>query len=423
MNTQAGSGVRQLWLVVFWIVMAFQVTILSTTLQIELLGRLANVLTLGIFGLCALGVLVRKHSERVLFFYCFPMLLLVTGYSVNILRSGHIEAMSHVGLLLPWLAALSVPFMRGFDWRRFWKFYYVFMLAVSMIGLLEYAAVFFGWISPTTIETDKGSFLKGFATIFFELDNKEANNRMYGVFWEPGTYAMHLLPAMIYGMVQRRFFGLLVFATCLVLTGSLGGFLGLGIMLAVLCYWNAWQRSASAAMWVISLGVLVLLIVGPFAYDYGMTLYQEKGVSATAREDNLSVFFLRFWDIVFEAPLGMDLSGEALSAFEGGDQIYAGSNFAIGNALTLGGLMAMLGYVLFLATNVFCWLQGLLLRRQDRLVACVIVSFPAMLTFAVQRMTVFDSALYSFLYAAPMLALLRGEALTRQETLPLLRSS
>jgi len=178
-------------------------------------------------------------------------------------------------------------------------------------------------------------------------------------------------------------------------------------MLMFLCYWKAWQRGPGTAMVVIGVGVLTLLIAVPFAYDYAMTTYQSKGDSASTREANLSVFFLRFWDIVFDAPLGMDLSGAQLSTLEGGDQIYAGSNFAIGNALTFGGLMAMLGYVLFLTVNFVCWLQSLLQRQQDNLFACVVISFPAMLSFVVQRMTVFDSALYAFLYAAPMLALLR----------------
>jgi hypothetical protein len=395
--------------VLFWIVLVFQVSILPDVLGIGFIARIANIFAVLVFLVGALGMLSAKRSQRVLYFYVFPIMLVIAGYAINILRSGRIEALSHFGLILPWFAALSVPFILRFDYERYWRLFYRFMIVVSVVALVEYGAVFAGLLSPTSLTTRYGEFVKGVFTIFHSLDDDVVYNRMYGVFAEPGTYAMFLLLALSYALVHKRVIAAVVFMTCMVFTASLGGYLGLVILLLTHAYWIARRKSATTVA-IIGLGALLVLALaaGPLI-DFLTMIYENRaqGESLTVRQSNVSLFFVHFFDILFSAPFGMELKGEALSTLQGSDPLYIGSNFTVGNALVLGGLLSLLGYTMFLIANTLCWLQGLLRHEQGKLIACVYISFPALMSFVVQRTTVFDSALYSFLFAAPLLAVMR----------------
>jgi len=400
----------KLWPAVFWIVLVFQVSILPDVLGVTVLARIANALVLILFFMCALSVLTRRMSERVAQFYVFPILLVILGYVLNIARSGHIDALSHLGLVLPWLGALSVPFMRGVSWERYWLSFYRFMVVVSVIALVEYAAVFENLLTPTLISTRYGEFLKGVFTIFHGLDDGVAYERMYGVFPEPGTYAMLLLPVMGYGLIHRRFLAVALFFTCLVFTGSLGGYLGLVVLLFTYAYWLGRTRSPAVGVAVVLAVLMVAALAGGAAYDIVKGMYDNRAgtESASLRESNVSLFFRNFSSLVFEMPLGMDLTGGTLSTLGNSSRLYIGSNFSIGTALILGGIASMLGYVSFLVVNIAWWLRGLGARWNDKNAASVYVGLPALATFIVQRTTIFEYAIYAFLFAAPVLASLRS---------------
>lgn len=401
------------WSLVFWVVAIFQVSILPDTLGIGLVGRIVNTLTLAGLLACSLGSLAGRMSERVLVFYCFPVVLIIIGYLVNIVRSLSLDALSYLGLVLPWAAALSVPFTRGFDSNHYWRLFYRFMLIVSIIALIEYAAVFLGFLGTRPIKTSRGEFLKGIFTIFHGLDdpNEPVYERMYGVFAEPGTCAMYLLPALAYALVHRRVLAAILFLACVALTVSLGGYIGLVVLLLTFVYWETGNRSTVTKIVTWLCVLIVLVIAAGSLYGLYIETYQQKGESATMREENVTLFFSHFFEIVFQAPLGMDLKGESLSSLAS-ERLYIGSNFSIGNALEIGGLTALLSYTMFLIVNTACWLRAMIQRSQtnNKALACVCVSFPVMVTFAVQRATLFDSALYSFLFAGPMLALLRRDS-------------
>ncbi len=402
------SRYLRVWSVVFWVVAIFQVSIIPDTLGIGLVARIVNTLALAALLACSLGTLAGRMSERVLVFYCLPVVLIIIGYLVNIARSASLDSLGYLGLVLPWAAALSVPFTRGFDPDHYWRLFYRFMLIVSIIALIEYAAVFLGFLGTTAIKTSRGEFLKGILTIFHGLDdpNEPVYERMYGVFAEPGTYAMYLLPALAHALMHRRILGGVVFLACMVLTVSLGGYIGLVVLLLTFTYWQTRNRSAVTKLVIWLCVLLVLAIAAAALYGLFIETYQGKGASATTREENVTLFFSHFFEIVFHAPLGMDLKGQSLSDLS--DRLFIGSNFSIGNALVIGGLTAFLGYTTFLAVNTLCWLRAVLRRGQtSKALACVCISFPAMVSFVIQRMTLFDSALYSFLFAVPLLALLR----------------
>ena len=402
-------AVRRLgiWPILFWAVIAFQISVLPDTLGVGSMARVVNTLALALFFVCSISVLASQVSERVFVFYCLPVLLIIVGYLVNVLRSANFQALTYLGLIIPWFAALSVPFTKGFDAEKYWRLFYRFMLVASAIALLEYLAMFSGFLHPSIIETKRGEFLKGVFTIFLGLQDGTPFNRMYGVFAEPGTFAMYLLPALAFALVHRKIFAAALFLVCMLLTASLGGYLGIVLVAVAFVQWEARRRGAVASLFVALAATVIVACIFGTVYEFFAESYLDKGVSAAERESNLDLFLRHFFDIAFEDPLGMELHGDSLTELAKSDRLYIGSNFTIGSALVVGGLTSFIGYVMFLLVNTVCWLRAVSRTSRSTVMECVCVSFPAVLSFIVQRATIFDSALYSFLFAVPILSVLR----------------
>jgi hypothetical protein len=408
-----------IWPILFWAVIAFQITVLPDTLGVGSMARVVNTLVLALFFVCSISVLASQISERVLVFYCLPILLITVGYLANVLRSANLEALSYLGLIIPWFAALSVPFTKGFDAERYWRLFYRFMLVASVIALVEYVAMFSGFLQPSILETKRGEFLKGVLTIFLGLQDGTPHPSMYGVFAEPGTFAMYLLPALVYALVHRKVLTAVLFLVCMLLTASLGGYLGIVLVAVGFVQWEARRRGAVASLFVALAAAVIVVCLFGTVYEFFAESYLDKGESAAARESNLDLFFKHFFDIAFEDPLGMKLHGDSLTELTKSDRLYIGSNFTIGNALIVGGLTSFMGYVMFLLVNTVCWLRAIGRMSQSKAMECVCVSFPAVLSFIVQRTTIFDSALYAFLFAVPILSVLRRGPADTSSDIPL----
>jgi hypothetical protein len=232
---------------------------------------------------------------------------------------------------------------------------------------------------------------------------------MYGVFAEPGSFGMYLLPAIAYAAFRRSWLAVVLFVVSMGYTVSLGGFIGLAIM-AVFFVHRVSQRKGPVVATLFVLGtVIVLTASAGVLYTFFGDIAEYKGGSAMEREDDLRMFFSRrIVEVIGTAPLGMDLRGDSVSAVGEANQLYTGSNFAPGTALVIGGVSALVGYLVFLGVNTFCWLRLLTHKARGTVFDCIYVSFPALVTFVFQRATVFDSAFYAFLFAAPMLSLLKG---------------
>jgi hypothetical protein len=413
----------RLWPTVFWAVIAFQLTVLPDTLGITGLSRIVNVLLLALLFTCAVSTIATMRSERVQVFYCFPVALVVAGYFVNILLSAtNLDALGYLGLTVPWLAALSVPFSRNFDVDRYWRYFYRFMIVASIIAVVEYTAVFYGYLEPTEIKTKRGEFMKGIFTIFNPSDDESPiYERLYGVFAEPGAFSMYLLPAVAYALFRRSLLAVLLFIVSMAFTLSVGGFLGLGILGVFFVHRLSQRKGPVVSTIVVLVTGIVLAVSAGVLYTLFSDVYSYKGESALEREDNLRMFFSsHLLEVIARAPLGMQLRGESLTEAGEGDRLYIGSNFAPGTALVIGGVSALVGYITFLAVNTVCWLRLLTHKARGTVFDCIYVSYPALLTFVLQRVTVFDSAFYAFLFAAPMLSLLRGaESVTPADPLKL----
>ena len=352
----------------------------------------------------ALRVDYRRVSAAVFLFFILPAGLVLAGYAINILRSVDLQSIGRLGMLLPWLAALSVPLMKSYSLEASWLLFYRFMLISSAISCVEYWAVFSGVLATRPIDSTYGSFLAGISTIYVALPNGRPYYRMLGVFPEPGTLAMWLMPAIAYALVFRHRVGLLVFLTALYLAQSLGGFASAVVLAGTFVWW----RTRWLVVRVVMLAVLAAGVTF-YAGDYFANSYIAKARSATVREENA----FRFWDElgrqIVTRPLGAPLVGGSLSELGTFDRDYLGSNFAPYTALVLGGVSALFGYSAMIAVALFTSMKFFARPHADRLMACAFISLPPLIVFLFQRATIFDSPLFAFLIAAPMLAVIRRD--------------
>ena len=394
MRRRPGNGACLL----LFIVLVFQLSILPDTLGIKPLGRVFNALALAAFLGLAVIAFARGHMGRVAGLYVVPVLLVVVGISINVARNLSVESLGAASALLPWLAALSVPFMRSLDTEQAWRIFYRFMLAASIVSALEYAAVFGGLFTPGAVHTDRGDFLKGVISLFYGLDDGSIHYRMYGIFAEPGTYAMYLLPAIAYAFVYRKWWALPVFIGCFYLTDSLGGYLSLVVLVVSYLFWRSRRRSVGLLVVAVVAFVGAYTLLGNFSGQY-----EQKQASRIVREENVTLFRDNFANIILSSPFGLPLTGKSMSELANVNINYIGSNFEIYTVFVRGGILALLGYTIFLVWVAWRSVRFLFSGHRDRTLVCALVTLPALLLFVAQRETIFASALFAFLYAQPLL--------------------
>lgn len=401
-----GSSVRERWLVVsLLIVLGLQVGVLGDVFNAGAFARLANLVTLATFAALSLWVLIKAHRPVVFFVYLLPLFFVLAGVAVNILRSGPLENLGYFGMTIPWLAAIAVPFATRGKGDEYWHWYYRFMLLTTLASIAEYGAAFIGVLPVTLIETDRGEFLKGFFTIFHNLGDDVIYGRMYGVFPEPGTYAMYLLLAIAYCLTERKWAALLLFLSALFMTGSLGGGIGL-VALSVAYALFGRGRTSASRLHITTAAILCMLVFvwKPVGTRFAAA-YEQKGLSAEVREDNVQQFLMRLPTLAVEAPIGHRLSGSSLSSLEAQDA-YTGSNFTPAAWFALGGVMSLFGYVGFLLTNVAVAIVLLIRPREGAAERAVALSLPVCMLFLAQRTTPLDTAVFGFLFGGVMVSTL-----------------
>jgi hypothetical protein len=404
------------WTLAFWVVITCQFTMLPDALGLGVLSRLANAATLVLFLAGAILVMVSRHDERVAAFYVLPAVLVTIGFIVNVVRAGSADSLGHLGLVIPWVAMLSVPFVRGLDWTRYWKYFHHFMFWASVVALVEYAAVFVNLLTPSEIETRHGAFMKGVFTIFHGLDTGEIHLRLYGVFAEPGTYAMYLLPAIAYALMMRKPIAVIVYLICLACTRSLGGYFGLALLAIPMLVWMMRGRQTGLATSIVLVGMTALAFLGGIIFDAVSNVYLARGVSATVRETSFLDFTTQFLPALAAHPFGFELKNEAFSALQD-QEYYFGSNFAVATAAVTGGVLSFIGYVSFVVVNMVAWLKAFFQRHATGVEAVALLSLPALLSFIVQRTTMLETALNAYLFAPMLLEILRDRWMAPEKTL------
>lgn len=397
---------------IFWCALIFSVTGLRLIWSIESVSRMISIaMFFSLTGLVIFSLFKRKYLPLVWGVQIIPGLLIVIGISMNVLINAlmHFEINPIIGSVIPWLMYTLMPFLEAenrVDSRKMWEHFYLFMLIINFLGVLEYFFIFEGAYTPRVIDTAYGEFYAGYISLFHKLDDGMLHYRYYSAFLEPGTLAMYLLPAIIFALINRKYIGLIIFCYAMYLTDSLGGLIGLFIILIIspfILIPDEWK------------GCKILVLISTFCFAVLMTAiigttigekYEDKQKSAEIRESQ-AVDIIDTWPLlILDSPFGIELKSTTEDFKK--NNMYIGSNFTPSIYLQFGGVIALLGYVVVLAVSFvssMCLFFKSDLEKHDRLVlSTVIVMFP----FIVQRGTIWETSLFALLLSTVLIRIFQS---------------
>lgn len=386
----------------------FQLTVIPETLQIKGISRIFNAALL-VSMLSSAAILwlykLERFTLRTGFFYVFPLVLIMAGYGLNLLSSATSASIGYFSILIPPAVALVIPFLKGDRTPRMWDVYYRLMLVLCAISITEYILVFGGILQTHPLFGREG-YLRGVLTTFYDYGAALPHYRLYGTFFEPGTGALLVVPAMTYALMNRKFIAVLVFLCIFLMGNSLGGYAALAMVLLAVAYvkidWHAFGAISHTLYWL-----LLTAAAAALAIFYFLPQYSEKTFSATVREQNILGFFWEFPNLLLSYPTGFLLKGDSLTSLTGSAG-YLGSNFMPYVAFVQGGILSLMGYVLLLAGSVLMSIRVLHRPSEYSPVALwAALSMPALLVFSFQRASVFETILLGFLFGSPILESLR----------------
>lgn len=134
--------------------------------------------------------------------------------------------------------------------------------------------------------------------------------------------------------------------------------------------------------------------------------YEKKQLSATVRVDNVMNTIINLPSMIVNNPTGFELTEGTSSASK--NPYYYGSNFTPGHILQMGGISAFLGYsVILLVSLVVAFLRIIRknLSLEEKVVfTSLIVFFP----FIFQRTSIWDTAIFAFLFAPSIINFLQS---------------
>ena len=404
------AGVRnsKLVLFAFGMTILFQITALKFIWGMEWTSRLLNITTILIFSTYALNGLIKsKFNKVVVFFYIIPGSLVYTGYFINISLSAinNINVLNQFGLIIPWAIYLSIPSLiksRTLDVGVLWRYYNTFIFLTVFISIVEYYLMFSGLVLARPILTDGGPFLAGYFSMLYAIETGELHYRFYAAFLEPGTLAMFLLPAMAYAFLHRKYFALVVYSIAMYLSDSLGGVVGVAMLIPLVIYFKLRQSNSIAILFA-----LVAIILGStyFAGDLNER-YDSKNNSRIEREVSLSGITDNWSSLILEYPFGLPLAESTEQSQK--NSSYYGATFTPGNAFNLGGILSIIGYVSILIISFWFAIVSLFRMSISITEQVAAISTFCLLPFIFQRTSIWDYSIFPLLFAPFVISLMHS---------------
>jgi len=404
-------------LTLFWVAILFQLTVLKNIWAIEGLSRFVNIaVLLSVIIYATHSMFSLRFDKNIWAFYILPGFLVLAGMFFNFALNSinNLSVLNYFGTLLPWAFYLVIPALlkkNVYDSKTLWRYFYYFMLTAVILGLLEYLLVFSGKFSMHMISIPNGEFLAGRFSVLHVLEDGSAYNRFYACFSEPGTLAMFLLPAIAYAYYHKKYIGLVVFIMGLYLSGSLGGIISVALIIPLFLFVSTNKHRVS--MLISSLVLILASSVIVITYMDNIVLrYEEKNESGTFRVDNFKNTMTKLPSMIVNNPIGFELAEGTASASK--SKYYYGSNFALGNALQMGGISAFLGYLVILLVSIVAAFLRIIRKNLSLEEKVVYTSLIVLYPFIVQRSTLWDSAIFAFLFAPSIIRFLqsRGDVRT-----------
>lgn len=397
------------WLVLyaFVITVFFQITAYKFIWGIEWVSRALNIVAIIIFSLYAIYTLSRfKFDNNVIKFYIFPGLMIYIGFFINISIGSvlNINVISQYGLLVPWAIYLAIPSLVNFgklDVSSLWRYFHYFMLATVSISIIEYYLLFSGLIVSRQIFTSGGPFFASYFSMLYAIETGDLHYRLYASFMEPGSLAMFLLPAMAYAFFFRKYFSLVIYAIAMYLSDSLGGFVGVAMLIPLLIYFR--YREARVLAFVLTF--LTLFFVINFFADNLFEQYENKGNSKIDREVSYLGLIENLPSLLLNYPFGLPLTESTNQAQE--NDAYHGGNFTPGNAFNLGGILSFLGYLAVLFVSLWYAIATLFRKGLSLDEQAAVVSILVLMPFIFQRTVVWDYSIFALMFAPFVIGYLR----------------
>lgn len=397
-------------LALFWITIIFQLTMLKHIWAIERLSRFFNSAALLLIIIYAAHLMFSiGFNKNIWFLYILPGFLVFAGMLFNFTLNSiaNLNVINYFGLLLPWATYLAMPGLlkrKVCDSKTLWRYFYYFMLTAVILGILEYYRVFAGIFSMHIISTPNGEFLAGRFSILHLLKSGGAHHRFYACFGEPGSLAMLLIPVMVYAFFCKKYIGLFIFILALYLSESLGGIIAVALSIPLLVFVTINKRKIPLAISSVVLILVATVIVVNYK-DYFTSTYERKQLSADVRETNVKKTIINLPDMIVNNPIGFELTEGTSSASE--SRYYYGSNFTPGNMLQMGGLAAMTGYLVILLISLVIAFLRVFSKNLSLEEKVVFISLIVLFPFIFQRSSVWDSAIFAFLFAPSIINFLQ----------------
>lgn len=352
------------------------------------------------------------YSKKVWYYYLIPGIMITLGMLINftISVSGNLKFIGAYGLTIPWFAYLAIPGLmnsRVINTKILWRYYYYFMLWINIFGLSEYYLLFAGIMEMRELSTPYAVYLAGYSSLLYLLGDGVAYYRYYGCFLEPGTTSMYLLPAIAYAYYQKKYLGIAVFSVALYLTDSLGGFISFVLLIIVFIYTYVGDITRNRIL----IPMIISLLIGSLAWfivgDFLMTKYIGKNLSAEVRVDNVTSTISNFPELIINNITGLRLRGSTGEYLK--SKNYYGSNFIVGSYLNYGGALGLFGYISVLWMSFSLSFKSIQLKRLSNESKIVFSSLIVIIPFIVQRTTIWESALFAFLFAPTLIRVLKGD--------------
>lgn len=398
-------------LALFWITILFQLTVLKHIWAIEGLSRFFNSAAVLIVSLYAAhSIISNRFSKNVWHFYILPGLFVFVGMFLNITLNSitNLNTINYFGLMLPWATYLAMPALlkkNACDSETLWRYFYYFMLTAVFLGLSEYFLVFSGASSLRMVSIPYGEFLAGRFSILHLLKDGSAYYRFYACFGEPGTLAMFLVPVMAYAYFYKKYIGLSIFILALYLSHSLGGIIAVAMIIPLLVFVSINKRKMPLAISIVVLILVSSVIVINYMDDFTLS-YEKKQRSATDRIDNVKNTIINLPSMIVNNPIGFELTEGTSAASK--NPYYYGSNFAPGHILQIGGINAFLGYSVILLVSLVAAFLRIIRKNISLEEKVVFTSLIVLFPFIFQRTTVWDTAIFAFLFAPSIIRFLQS---------------
>lgn len=337
--------------------------------------------------------------------YLIPAIMIFVAMAANIVYYSfyNIKIITQLGNTLPWLYCLSTPYFikkKAINVPQLWQFYYYFMVIINLLSLLEYYNIFLGNLNFQYLETPYGPYIINKFSWLYMMPDGLPHIRYYACFYEPGTLAMFLLPAIAYAYFYKKYIGLIILLTAFYFTFSLGGMVSL-FLLAVIIIFVSFAKNRKYLLVSFFITIIVALIGWINVKDQFITEYEEKGNSSEVREQSLVRTIENIPTMLLKYPFGIE-QAETTNELEKKEN-YIPANFIVGYYINTGGFLALFGYLVItlmtLKISIGAVLKGNLLKEDKVIFSSLIVLFP----FIFQRSTIWESSLFALMYVPALL--------------------